>query len=756
MRNIAARTFALIDQALGWFATNVWVYFGILWDALVVCRASVLMAAAGWLLLASEQGQDVLLALAQSAGSDEGPGWYGYPLLIVTLLFLSFWMISTWYWALTMLRFDLPRWTPYKREGSQKTWATVLVWFLPTVLGLATVAAFYLSLPTHIPGLIVTAEPGFVRLESGAGAVAVLFVFYERMHRRLLGISEEHLRRGRIADIWSKTTGRVTGRSKGLIATWVLLVTLVIGVAMLVASWAAPVTVGRYFRTDTLFFMWAGSIIPPLSLMAYFTEFYRVPILTILVGLAVLFSISNDNHVVRFLDRNAVDPNTRPTVAEAARDWLATLNRKGPPVIVATAGGGSRAAYWTATVLGRLQDCYPEFARHTFAISGVSGGSLGAAAFRAVLTDSPITDPKIPPEPHCGPDTAVTVKDGVAQKAQEVVGSDFLTATTAALLYPDLLQRFWPWPIKSADRARAIELAWEDSYRRAMRMTTGAGGGQFAGSFINAAAPASRSTDAAAKRWPALFLNATWAETGRRLIMSPFKLTGDEEKASAFPAADDLLGLIGRDIALSTAAGLSARFPIVLPAATLLDSAARSHGRAVDGGYFENYGAVTAAELLAELRGAVGTDAVPLRPVVILISSDPTLPNTLGALCNPPKDASDQLSSGCSVNQIGFAPEIRSPIRAFLAAREARGVLASLDLKELVSALGGQFAHFRLCPAENGNSGGRELPLGWALSDHAKEAIKGALTDLDSQDQECRRINRDSWAILHGAFASAN
>jgi len=155
MRNIAARTFALIDQALGWFATNVWVYFGILWDALVVCRASVLMAAAGWLLLASEQGQDVLLALAQSAGSDEGPGWYGYPLLIVTLLFLSFWMISTWYWALTMRRFDLPRWTPYKREGSQKTWATFLVWFLPTVLGLATVAAFYLSLPTHIPGLCI-------------------------------------------------------------------------------------------------------------------------------------------------------------------------------------------------------------------------------------------------------------------------------------------------------------------------------------------------------------------------------------------------------------------------------------------------------------------------------------------------------------------------------------------------------------------------------------------------------------------------
>ena len=35
-----------------------------------------------------------------------------------------------------------------------------------------------------------------------------------------------------------------------------------------------------------------------------------------------------------------------------------------------------RAALWTGTVLGRLQDAYPAFKEHLFAVSGVSGGAL--------------------------------------------------------------------------------------------------------------------------------------------------------------------------------------------------------------------------------------------------------------------------------------------------------------------------------------------------------------------------------------------
>jgi hypothetical protein len=50
-------------------------------------------------------------------------------------------------------------------------------------------------------------------------------------------------------------------------------------------------------------------------------------------------------------------------------------------IIVAAEGGGIRAAYWTAGILTRLVDCPPALADSLFAISAVSGGSLGAAVY---------------------------------------------------------------------------------------------------------------------------------------------------------------------------------------------------------------------------------------------------------------------------------------------------------------------------------------------------------------------------------------
>ncbi len=40
-------------------------------------------------------------------------------------------------------------------------------------------------------------------------------------------------------------------------------------------------------------------------------------------------------------------------------------------IVVATEGGGIRAAYWTATVLSELHDRVPGFAEHCFAIGWV-------------------------------------------------------------------------------------------------------------------------------------------------------------------------------------------------------------------------------------------------------------------------------------------------------------------------------------------------------------------------------------------------
>ena len=85
------------------------------------------------------------------------------------------------------------------------------------------------------------------------------------------------------------------------------------------------------------------------------------------------------------------DEFSRPTLRQALLDWNSQITMKYPerPVhplfIVATEGGGIRAAYWTATVLGTIQDADSSFADHVLAISGVSGGSLGAAVFDGLV-----------------------------------------------------------------------------------------------------------------------------------------------------------------------------------------------------------------------------------------------------------------------------------------------------------------------------------------------------------------------------------
>src|SRR5262249_54958197 len=53
-------------------------------------------------------------------------------------------------------------------------------------------------------------------------------------------------------------------------------------------------------------------------------------------------------------------------------------------VLVTAAGGGIRAAYWSAAVLATLQDRRGGFDRHIFAISAVSGGALGASTYKAL------------------------------------------------------------------------------------------------------------------------------------------------------------------------------------------------------------------------------------------------------------------------------------------------------------------------------------------------------------------------------------
>jgi hypothetical protein len=173
-----------------------------------------------------------------------------------------------------------------------------------------------------------------------------------------------------------------------------------------------------------------------------------IPVISSLIILAIIFSFWNDNHRIRTVPGR---PVKRDSVIAAFERWHTLIQKFPAPhplYIVATEGGGIPAAYWTGIVLGGLQDANPNFANHLFAISGVSGGSLGAVVFDALVAEN----------------------DGrfYQENAHEILSRDFLSPALAVMLYPDLVQRFLPVPIAYFDRARALELGWEKAWRDRM------------------------------------------------------------------------------------------------------------------------------------------------------------------------------------------------------------------------------------------------------------------------------------------------
>jgi patatin-like phospholipase len=320
------------------------------------------------------------------------------------------------------------------------------------------------------------------------------------------------------------------------------------------------------------------------SVLVYFGQRVHLPLLVLAVLWVALCSLTNDNH-----DLRTVTPTkdyTRPTLSDALKDWHDRIAKKYPGAIhplyiVAAEGGGIRAAYWTAAVLGTIQDEQPAFADHVFAISGVSGGSLGAAVFASLLPD--------------GRD-----RKDFARRAESMLGRDFLSPAMAAMLCPDFLQRFWPWGYTGLDRGRWIERSWENAWRDTMQKAGTKNPDRFAQSFLDL-------WRADTGYVPNLCLNGTSVERGKRVIATNLLinwqefLDADDAIERLMPIKDrgknDKRARPGIDLRISAAAHLSARFTYVSPAGKFPPDGTH----VVDGGYFENSGATTALDILREI-----------------------------------------------------------------------------------------------------------------------------------------------------------
>jgi hypothetical protein len=358
------------------------------------------------------------------------------------------------------------------------------------------------------------------------------------------------------------------------------------------------------------------------------------------------------------------------TLTEGVQRWKAlnhceeTCNVR--PIIVAGAGGASRAAFLTATVVGAMIDLgrddparFGNVRNRLFALSTVSGSSLAAVVMRAALTDA--ADGEHIDEPPCrkesqgawygsrraladNPDPGFDPTRSWRSCFQQLVAGDFLSAVVAGLAYRDNFiagnpvtgRAFWP------DRAVLLEQAFERRYYQVTEKGALLCDETFDTGLCRRFGyhPDPQKNRGA---WlPLLFINGTSVATGRRIILGDVPANDDVANDQVlFPLAYDLMELRresdgtaahdpkeqARDLYLSTAATMSARFPLISPHGLIRDHAGHVVDRIVDGGYFENDGLATAADLVRILE-----QEHKLHPVVIRIVNEPVLhvPHALG------------------------------------------------------------------------------------------------------------------------------
>ncbi|HEX4378292.1 MAG TPA: hypothetical protein VHZ99_14165 [Steroidobacteraceae bacterium] len=674
-------------------ARAVWQRIRCFSSVLGIIRFSVLIPVVLILtLIGSDQMSDALIALA-----DTGSALRQMALFVMALLAA----LTVWYTAHTMYRFHFAH-----SEASRSQVHPRLKCSLPRVLAVSVPLALLIKVWSLRSGV---ADP--VAVDRVAGGLAIV-----------LGITALIVRLGQPDEARDLSELRFLPRT-----TRLLLVGLLLGniLAVLLALNMPLFELGA----PALLLLALALITFTGSVLVYAANHERIPVLSVLVLWVIFCSFFGDNHEVRqqpgdgsvgaFGRRAPRDVTTlQPSalagysVASYFDAWYDDLVRQEPGtdpipvVLVAADGGGIRAAYWTASILGRLQDltaCHAvPFARHVFAISGVSGGSLGAATFSAIAAGR-IQHPR---DCHT---------DSWTREANTMLGRDFLSPTLANALFIDLPQRLIPFPLFD-DRAIALEKSWEHSWRWADDQSPGL----FAAPFQNLWSQ--RPFDV-----PLLYLNGTVVETGERSLVQP--LAADPQvRDLTFANTLQIGSVFGTQLPLSSAVLLSARFTYVSPAGTLgwIEQGRERWRRLVDGGYFDNSGTITLREILHTLRAErhrVGTPG-NLRPpqlIVIHIGNDPKQQRVAE------KESSWQrFAAGRH-----WLSETLAPMISLLNVREGHG-RQSTQIMQYTSD-DDQIPYFDVELWRGATS----LPLGWSLSTEARGEMDRQLLSCSGYDPLC-------------------
>jgi len=544
-----------------------------------------------------------------------------------------------------------------------------------------------------------------------------------------------------------------------------------------------PFRFGTWFPRAAAVPFVIGGWMPLLAVLSGLGRRLHAPLIFVGFTLKTILPLTiSPNYEVRTL--NAADTITRLTgnspailgspqsisLNDAVKWWqqanhCADNSKSCPrPIIVAGAGGASRAGFFTASVIGQMLDdefnlaparddhglSAAEVQNRIFAFSTVSGSSVAA-----VMTVAALAAAQNGAQP-CRED-----KDGLwygdrieswRSCLEVLLSGDFLTAVFTGLVYHDSI-RF----LRLSDRGTLLELAWEEHFRKTIAMKPMAGNGS---DCIGSLACPFMTLRPSRERWlPLLVLNGTSVGTGQRIVTTALAVSYQADAGSPCPAnprnrecqlfaktfslhnllAESRSGADGDginqaldDVSLSTAAHNSARFPLVSPPGEIRNRNGDVVDRLVDGGYFENFGAQTATEL-AEAIMIVNPD---LSPFILVLSNDPEVPEQEGA-------ARSRMEQARRSSDGAFVTDISAPLKAFAHTRNARGTLAVDAARATLDRLNRStcnVARIRVWGEPAGELATRDISMSWWLS----KPVQRYLHEQTEFDRAGRPVNRQS------------
>jgi predicted acylesterase/phospholipase RssA len=475
----------------------------------------------------------------------------------------------------------------------------------------------------------------------------------------------------------------------------------------------------------------------------------RIPIIAACVILIVAnnaFDL-NDNHPIRRVGRT--EPANPVLIENAFYDWLDTRPDRNefaeyPIIIVSAEGGGIRAAFFAAITLARIVDRCPRAASHIFAISGVSGGALGAAIYAAAMKARPPNTT----EPRC--DLQKESPRFYENAFYKILTDDHLSPLLIRMISTDAIQQLLPFPVDRFDRQLGLEWSFERSFRRVFDS------GVFSESLYQL-----RPTEKT-PAVPYLYINVTRVENGHRVIISP--IYNETEEAEG--GIDDWHAIDYWEApAVSAAAGASARFPVVSPPGYYVSRSVLTNkpnfppdpnyrglkNRYVDGGYFDNSSTPTLMELYRYLYSqreqeiAEGHES-PFSIISLQIGNAPVCDRSAArGTVSACKD--DRATSKYS----GFLSEILAPFDAVINVRDARVEYSISEFEAEIAAAQKPSLGPPKIPSVERNKvqmldRGIPAPLGWLLSERAATELASQLdapSDFKNCDKPSNSCNLD-------------